>query len=97
VYLVEGPVTYLCDTLLGTLTRYQGYAIETNQSVVDSHGELVAVGATPSLMANQVSGCAFTYTPGTAERAGLVTLEIVVSSQGETVSLLSQVHVDNAP
>lgn len=97
VFLVEGPVTYLCDTLLGTLTRYEGYAIEANQSAVDSHGELLAAGATPSLMANQVSGCAFMYTAGTAERAGLVTLEIVVSSQGETVSLLSQVHVDNVP
>ena len=48
-------------------------------------------------MANQVSSCSYGYTAGTAERAGLVTLEIVVSAQGETVSLLSQVHVDNAP
>jgi MSHA biogenesis protein MshO len=97
VFLVDGPVTYLCDTLLGTLTRYQGHAIETNQSAVDTHGELVAAGATPSLMANQVSSCSFRYAAGTAERAGLVTLQIVVSAQGETVSLLSQVHVDNAP
>ena len=97
VFLVDGPVTYLCDTLLGTLTRYQGYDIETNQSAVDTHGELLAAGATASLMANQVSACTFGYTAGTAERAGLVTLQIVVSAQGETVSLLSQVHVDNVP
>jgi MSHA biogenesis protein MshO len=97
VFLVDGPVTYLCDTLLGTLTRYQGYGIETDQSAVDTHGELLAAGATASLMANQVSSCSFAYTAGTAERAGLVTLQIVVSAQGETVSLLSQVHVDNVP
>jgi MSHA biogenesis protein MshO len=48
-------------------------------------------------MATQVTGCAFDYTPGTAERAGLVSLQIVVSAQGETVSLLSQIHVDNVP
>jgi MSHA biogenesis protein MshO len=97
VYLVDGPVTYLCDSINGTLTRYHGYAIVANQSVRDSHAELVGDGATDSLMANQLSACAFTYSAGTAERAGLVSLAITVSSQGETVSLLSQVHVDNVP
>jgi MSHA biogenesis protein MshO len=97
VFLVDGPVTYLCDPLSGTLTRYHGYSITASQSARDSHADLVGAGATASLMANQLSACAFTYSPGTAERAGLVTLEITVSSQGETVSLLSQVHVDNVP
>jgi MSHA biogenesis protein MshO len=97
VYLVDGPVTYLCDSLAGTLMRYQGYSIEASQAAVDSHAELDAAGATPSLMANQLASCAFAYTPGTAERAGLVSLQFRVSAQGETVSLLSQVHVDNAP
>ncbi len=97
VFLVDGPVSYLCDTVMGTLLRYDGYAITANQAAVDSHGELLAAGATASLMANQVTGCSFDYTPGTAERAGLVSLQIVVSAQGETVSLLSQVHVDNGP
>ena len=41
--------------------------------------------------------CTFTYAPGTAERAGLVTLQFTVSAQGESISLLSQVHVDNVP
>ena len=48
-------------------------------------------------MANQVASCAFTYAAGTAERAGLVSLQITVRAQGESVSLLSQVHVDNVP
>ncbi len=97
VFLVNGPVTYLCNTVLGTLTRYQSYGIQSNQAAVDTHGELLANGASASLMATQVTGCAFDYTPGTAERAGLVSLQIVVSAQGETVSLLSQIHVDNVP
>ncbi len=97
VFLVDGPVTYLCDTVAGTLLRYSGYAIDASQANRDSHGELLGAGATASLMANQLVGCAFTYTPGTAERAGLVTLSITVRSQGESVSLLSQVHVDNVP
>lgn len=97
VFLVDGPVTYLCDTIAGTLMRYQGYAVAANQAAVDSHGELLAAGATASLMANQLVACSFAYAPGTAERAGLVSLQIAVSAQGESVSLLSQVHVDNVP
>ena len=97
VYLVDGPVTYLCNPLAGTLMRYSGYSIATNQSALDSHGELLAAGAAASLMANQIDGCSFTYTPGTAERGGLVSLRFTVTAQGETVSLVSQVHVDNAP
>jgi MSHA biogenesis protein MshO len=97
VFLVDGPVTYLCNTVLGTLTRYDGYFIRSNQADLDSHGELLANGASASLMATQLTGCAFAYAPGTAERAGLVSLQMVVSAQGETVSLLSQIHVDNVP
>ena len=97
VYLVEGPVTYLCDTVAGTLLRYSGYAIAASQASRDSTSELLGAGATQSLMANQVAACSFTYAAGTAERAGLVTLQITVRSQGESVSLLRQVHVDNVP
>jgi len=97
VFLVDGPITYLCDPIAGTLMRYSGYSIATNQSARDSHGELVAAGAAATLMANDIASCAFTYTAGTAERAGLVSLQIAVQSQGETISLLSQVHVDNVP
>jgi MSHA biogenesis protein MshO len=97
VFLVDGPVTYLCDTAAGTLMRYQGYLVEASHASHDTHGELLADGATASLMATQLASCVFTYTPGTAERAGLVSLQLAVSAQGESVSLLSQVHVDNVP
>ena len=97
VFLVDGPVTYLCDTTLGTLMRYEGYDIQASQAAVGTHSALLANGATASLMANQVETCAFSYTVGTAERGGLVSLQITVRAQGESVSLLSQVHVDNAP
>jgi MSHA biogenesis protein MshO len=97
MFLVDGPVTYLCDTAAGTLLRYHGYSVAGSQASRDSHGELIAAGATASLMANQLAGCSFAYTPGTAERAGLVSLQVAVSSQGESVSLLAQVHVDNVP
>jgi MSHA biogenesis protein MshO len=97
VYLVDGPVTYLCDPLAGTLTRYQGYTIAPSQSARDSQGELLGAGATASLMADDIASCSIVYTSGTAERAGLVSFEIAVQAQAERVSLLSQVHVDNVP
>jgi MSHA biogenesis protein MshO len=97
VFLVDGPVSYLCDATGGTLLRYTGYTINSSQANRDSAGELLAAGATQSLMANQVAACAFTYSAGTAERAGLVTLSVTIRSQGESVTLLQQVHVDNVP
>jgi MSHA biogenesis protein MshO len=90
-------VTSLCDPTAGTLLRSHGSAVAANHAAVDSHGELVGAAATASLMANQLAACSFAYSPGTAERAGLVSLQIAVSAQGESVSLLSQVHVDNVP
>ena len=97
VFLVDGPVTYLCDPIAGTLMRYQGYSIASSQAARDSHSELIAAGASAALMATDITSCTFAYTPGTAERAGLVSLQFAVSSKGESISLLSQVHVDNVP
>jgi MSHA biogenesis protein MshO len=97
VYLLDGPISYLCNPAAGTLTRYGGYSIAANHADRDSAGELLAAGAASALMADRVVGCAFGYAPGTAERAGMLTLEIGIGEQGETVSLLAQVHVDNTP
>lgn len=97
VFLVDGPVTYLCDPIGRTLTRYSGYTIASNQAARDSAGELLGAGASASLMADRVTGCVMSYAPGTAERAGLVSIELGIGEQGETISLLAQVHVDNVP
>jgi MSHA biogenesis protein MshO len=88
VYVVSGPVSWFCDPAAGTLRRDSGYAITTTQTVSATAGALAA---------NQVSACSFTYTPGTAERAGLVTLSLTLSSHGESVTLLREVQVFNAP
>jgi MSHA biogenesis protein MshO len=93
-FIVAGPVSYVCDTGSGsthTLKRYSGYtpARDTNTSV-SSMG-------TGVLMANHISGCIFSYAPGTTQRAGLVTLQLTLTDSGETITLLHQVHVENAP
>ena len=97
MFLVDGPVTYLCDDAAGTLVRYSNYAITLDQADRNSAGELLAAGADATLIADRVSSCSMTYAPGTAQRAGLVSIELAVTDTGETVSLLHQVHVDNVP
>jgi MSHA biogenesis protein MshO len=97
IFLVDGPISYICDSLAGTLTRFTGYTIAQNHSDRDSAAELLAAGAAASLVAGQVTGCGFSYASGTSERAGMVTMELAVGTQGETISLLAQVHVDNVP
>jgi MSHA biogenesis protein MshO len=95
VYLVSGPVSYLCDTSAGTLTRYSSYAIQLTEP--NGGAALAAAGATSALVASNVSACTFTYTPGTAQRNSLVTLTIQISQSGEAVQLLNEVQVVNAP
>jgi MSHA biogenesis protein MshO len=95
VYLVSGPVSYLCDTAAGTLTRYSGYAIESSQPA--SAAALSAAGAAAALVAANVGGCQFTYSSGTAQRNALATLTLEITQSGESVQLLNEVQVVNAP
>jgi MSHA biogenesis protein MshO len=99
VFLVDGPVSYICDTTTRQLYRYTGYAFQAAHASTDSVLKLSKlVGAVGGTVATQVSSCSIDYQPGTAQRGGLITLGISISdAQGETVSLLQQVHVDNLP
>ncbi len=89
-HVVDTPVSFVCDALARELRRYAGYPITPAQAVPPA-------GGTDRLLADRVSACRFAYDPGTATRAALVTLEIALSEEGETVRLLQQVHVPNAP
>lgn len=95
VYLVSGPVSYLCDTGAGTLTRYSGYTIAGTQAA--GAGTLTATGARAALVAGDVAACAFTYTSGTAQRNGLVELTLKLANGGESVQLLYEVQMVNSP
>jgi MSHA biogenesis protein MshO len=95
VYLVSGPVSYLCDTAAATLTRYSGYTIAGAQPA--SAAALSAAGATAALIAANVASCQFTLTTGTAERNALATLTLQISQNGQSVQLLNEVQVVNAP
>src|SRR5262249_52942098 len=102
VYVVSGPVTYLCDTGATTLRRYDGYAVNSNQANLDTDAELVGAGAARSLIAGDVSACQFNYAAGTPTRSALVTLSITLThttlgNSPESVTLLREVHMENTP
>jgi len=86
-FIVDMPITYQC--IAGELRRYSAYAINT----------LTVLPSTFKLQAKaSVLSCAFTYTAGSATRAGLVTLKIELTDKaGESAKLIHQVHVDNMP
>lgn len=89
-FIVDTPVTYRCDVLTGRLLRYASYSIASSQPNPP--------GVDGQLQANKISDCHFSYSSGGASRSGLVTIEIVVTdSVGESVRLMHQIHVDNAP
>ncbi|MBI3545383.1 MAG: pilus assembly protein MshO, partial [Gammaproteobacteria bacterium] len=98
VYIVDAPITYLCSPgANGTITRYRGYDIVDPQPTIPA--SFAGLGTTFALLTTPVSACSFTYTAGTNQRAGLVTLSITLTDNAtnESVRLLYQVHVDNTP
>ncbi|MBT8136490.1 MAG: prepilin-type N-terminal cleavage/methylation domain-containing protein [Gammaproteobacteria bacterium] len=97
MYLINGPVTWLCEPAAGTLTRFDGYAIATDQTTRDSAAELTGAGATATRVADNISSCALNYAPGTAWRAGLVSARLAVAQASESIVLHHQVHIENAP
>lgn len=94
IFIVDTPVSYVCNAgPNGNIMRYTGYPITAAQQTPPGGGPA------PAMLTTPVSACTFTYTPGTDQRAGLVTLDITVrdATSGEQVRLLHQVHVDNSP
>ncbi|PFG52113.1 MSHA biogenesis protein MshO [Marinobacter sp. LV10R520-4] len=53
--------------------------------------------ATPVVDHVDCANSGFTYSPDTHMRSSLVTVKLTLSQDGETITLLQQVHVDNAP
>jgi len=56
-------------------------------------------GSNPQPLVAQGAACNFVYQPGSTQRAGLLTVSLSLTdpNSGETIQLLQQVHVDNAP
>lgn len=90
-YIVDTPVSYVCNTGTGEITRYQGYSITSAQANPPA-------GGTSSLLTDHVQSCAFSYLNASSTRSGLVILEITLKGDnGNLVTLMQQVHVSNVP
>lgn len=90
-FIVDTPVTYFYDSGTKKLTRHSGYAIAAAQP--ETLGALSA----GVLLADKVASCIFTYQAGAGKRSGLVLVAMSITESGETISLLEQIHVGNAP
>ena len=91
-YVVDGPVSYLCRG--GELLRYASYPMEAVQP------EPPPGDGAP--LATRITGCNFSYEPGSATRAGLVLIRVTVADvnlDGDTepLTVLEQVHIPNSP
>lgn len=91
-HIVSSPVTYACNPSPagGNLTRHASYGFSAAQPAPPA--------GSVSLLAGQVSSCSFSYSAlEVARSAGLVSLSIQITNEGETISLFQQVHVPNVP
>lgn len=98
-FIVDTPMSYICDVASGELRRYQNYNIQPDHSSVDTHTELLAQSnpAEMALLSDQVSTCEFSYNTGASSRNGVVTLSVTLTDGDQTVRLLQQVQVLNIP
>lgn len=88
-YVIDDVVSFVCNTATGRLQRHSGYGLNASQNLTP--------GGTAALLGRDVAGCSFRYLQGTSSRAGLVTIDVMLSRDGETVRLLQQAHVMNSP
>lgn len=87
-YLSDQIVGYRCDAA-GQLIRF------TRTARTPAFAGNIA--ADEAVQASHVSGCGMQYQAGSSQRAGLVTLRLQLTLDGESIELFQQVHVDNAP
>lgn len=91
-FIIDGPISYICDPVSQRITRYHNYAYSIGQPTA------APLGAAEGPLVTQLAGCSSpNYSAGTAQRGGLITLEISLSDSGESIRLLHQVHVGNVP
>jgi MSHA biogenesis protein MshO len=86
-HVVDTPVSYVCNGA-GQLQRYAGYPFAAAQPQPP--------GGTPAQLAGDVSRCRFAYQT-LSQLSALITLDLGLSKNGETVNLVYQIHVNNVP
>ncbi|MDJ0778486.1 MAG: prepilin-type N-terminal cleavage/methylation domain-containing protein [Gammaproteobacteria bacterium] len=89
VFLVDDPVSYVCNPASGEIVRHENYGFDQFQQA-NPGGSIAPV-------ITRLSGCSMTYSAGSSQRGGILSIEITIDDSGESVNLLHQVHVVNVP
>jgi MSHA biogenesis protein MshO len=83
-------VSYVCPTgTAGNLSRYANYGFTATQATPPT--------GTPTLLAGTNVTCTVDYATNVLGRNGLLYLQLTLTSSGESVTLFSQIHIDNSP
>jgi MSHA biogenesis protein MshO len=93
----SGPVALVCT--MGTDANGNGtgtLVLRRGQGYVATTGTC-PTGSTNNVLVDKVSACEFNYDPDVLKRHGLLTVSLSLSSGGETVNLVQQIHVNNVP
>ncbi|MBI2994810.1 MAG: type II secretion system protein [Gammaproteobacteria bacterium] len=93
-HIVDMPVSFVCASGAGTVTRHADYPIAAVQST--------SPGGSSTLLANRVQSCRFAYSQGTGSRNALLTAEVVISDtdsagNANNVRMIEQIQVPNVP
>ena len=91
-FFVDSSTSYICDPAGRQILRYAGYGFRGSQPTAAAD-----FGVTPGKVVSELNGCSFSYSPGSAQRGGILTVEISISDSGETINLLHQIHLRNVP
>jgi MSHA biogenesis protein MshO len=92
VFIIQTPVTYVCNISAGTLTRYYGYAISATAPTPTSP----PAGATSALVTDKVSDCSVSTDTATVQANGYLKLSITLANTDQTAQLSSEVQLDNS-
>lgn len=90
IFVIDEPISYICDPNTGSIVRITGYGYLENQSAAPAGTDIDPV-------ITQLDDCSMSYSAGTSQRGGILTVEIAIADGTEVVNLLHQIHVLNLP
>ncbi len=96
LYLLSGPVTWLCEPATGRLRRFSGYTMAANQAQRDSAAKLMAAGAQVGAVADNLSGCQLTQQVLVTARQSAVTVVVELSRGGAIIASGNSAVLDDA-
>jgi len=88
VFLVDAPITYLCDEGQGTLRRYANYTAATLPTAHDTPGELAGPGVSNELITQGLTSCDFQVPAVAANQLQTASVRLTTTRNGDSVTLL---------